>query len=172
MIKAQALGLLSLLLLCGCTGFGFNPQESLEPEVRQFNGGIRWGRYDEVANRLAPEVRAHYMDRINALGDEIEILDYEVTRVDLAPEGKKATARVEISWTSQRRGIVEHTSVAQNWERHKGTLAWQVVKQVRVRGAPMFLFDEPAAKKPAPPPPPSEQPQGQPDKGGDGRGPG
>jgi hypothetical protein len=52
----------------------------------------------------------------------------------------RATVKVDWSWTLKRAGIVEKTTTRQSWEERSG--GWVMVREERLRGAPLAIFDE------------------------------
>lgn len=169
-----------LFALPGCILAGSNRDETVRV-FREFNADLRWGRNELVLPRLQPALRARFSAQLQALGDDLEFLDEEMTALDVQRAQKgpdRAQARVELSWTSRRTGIVQRTTVIVHWE--TGGANWLVARLVRVRGAPLPLFDEPPAQKPAAAPEgapaaapaaPSEQPQREPEQREGGGGP-
>ncbi len=134
-----------LLLLAGCFGaMGYSTIEQVTTAAREYNNDVRWGRYDEAAKHVPPDVRQRFIDRHSSLDDELEIADYELTNIDIDKKKQTADARVEYTWTLRRRGLVEKTTTRQRWERRDGD--WVVAREERVKGAPLVLFDEPEKK--------------------------
>lgn len=136
--------LLILGLLAGCAVLNNSNRDEMLRVVREYNDGIRWGRYDQVTPRLAQDQRRRFLDRLGG-AEELEILDYDISSIDILPNNK-AQVRVQVTWSLRTQGIARRTEVLESWEQ-RGISQWQVVKQVRVRGAPLFLFDEPPPTK-------------------------
>jgi hypothetical protein len=138
----MALGVASL---AGCiAGMGYTTRDRVTAAAREYNEGVRWGRLEQAAAHLERARRAGFVDRHKALEDELEIADYELVSLELDKSDKKlprATARVEYTWSLKRRGLVEKTSTDQRWEERDGE--WLLAAEVRVKGAPLSLFDEP-----------------------------
>lgn len=138
----------ALLLLGGCfANMGYSTLEQVSNAAREYNNDVRWGRYDQAAKHVATSDRQRFIDRHASLEDELEIADYEMTDVQVAKNKKTATARVEYTWSLKTRGIVEKTTTRQSWERHDQD--WIVASEVRVKGAPLVLFDEEKRDAPA-----------------------
>lgn len=132
-------GAVAALLLFGCLP-GMSKRERLTEAVREFNDGVRWGKYELSVMHLAVADRRRFADRHTALADELEIADYEVQRIDVDSKTDTAEVLVDISWSLKHRGLLERTQVAQKWEERLGQ--WVMVKEERRSGAPMSLFDE------------------------------
>ena len=116
----------------------FSDREKLVMAVREYNDGVRWSRLDQAVGRMVPDSRQRFLDRHAALAEELDITDYDVTRIDV--ERETATVTVEVSWSLKRRGLLERTIVVEDWKRQRGD--WVLVKESRLRGAPLTLFDE------------------------------
>src|SRR5437867_1154924 len=108
----------AVLGLAGCLLATSNRDEIIR-QFREFNSDLRWGRHELVLPRLAPKERARFAAQLQALGDDIEFLDEEMTGLDVQRGQRghdRAQCRVELSWTNRRTGIVERTSVVEHWE--------------------------------------------------------
>ncbi len=154
MLRALAAAALSAGLLAGCGMATFSQRDELMTAVDEFNDGIRWGAMDRSARYLPVELRKRFAERWASLEDELEIMDYEVQRLEINKGGKGPTTadvRVDVSWSLKRSGILERTVMQQHWEQRVG--GWMVARQTRLKGAPLPLVIEPAAPselRPAP----------------------
>jgi hypothetical protein len=131
------------LALSGCLLMDYSAKDRLANATREYNDGVRWGRYEAASQHVPADKRQGFIDRHKNLEDELEIADYEL--VSLTLEGKKqdrARAHVEYTWTMKRRGLVEKTSTEQLWEQRGST--WVLASETRTKGEPLTLFDEPA----------------------------
>jgi hypothetical protein len=126
--------------LGGCGG-GQKTTDDLLFDVRGYQEGLRWRKYEDSAARLAPSAREDFLDKRDELDDELRVDDYEIMRVKMTDEGKKATVQVKITWHMDRVGVVKDTVVEQGWERHK--VGWILVGEKRKRGAEMPGVEEP-----------------------------
>ena len=136
------------LTLSGCIiGGGYSTRDKVTEAAREYNDGVRWGKYDQAAKHVLRDKRDAFVERHKALEDELEIADYELTQIDIDKSKKptKVTARVDYTWTLKRRGLVEKTTTEQQWEERDGE--WVVAREERVKGAPLSLFDEPSKPK-------------------------
>ena len=144
------LGVAVVLLIAfgGCiAGMGYSTKDKVTEAARDYNDGVRWGRYEQAGQHLAKDKRDAFVERHKALDDELEIADYEMTSIEVDKSDRKVTrayAHLDYTWTLKRRGLVERTSTKQTWEEHDGD--WVMTKEERVKGAPLTLFDEPAHK--------------------------
>lgn len=142
-LPCRLLTCLLLLAAPGCISSGNSPSESLLYAVRDFNTELRWGRYDQIAPYLRPEVRDRYLEQLQSLGEDVEVVDQELTQIALTgPE--QATARVQWSWTSKKRGLLERTSLKQHWGLARGR--WVLLRQERMAGPPLKPLEDPTAQ--------------------------
>jgi hypothetical protein len=146
----RALSLAFVALAAGCMLDGYSAREKVATAAREYNDGVRWGRFEVAAEHVQPEKRRRFVERHKALEEELEIADYEMTGIELDGKKERATAHVEYTWTLKRVGLVEKTATEQVWELAGGR--WIVASETRVRGKPLSLFDEPPRKAELAPP--------------------
>ncbi len=143
-----ALAVLAVLFLPGCVaGAGYSTRDRVTNAAREYNDGVRWSKWEQAASHIAKDERTHFLERHQALEDELEIADYEMVAIDIDKSDRKkdkATARIDYTWTLKRQGLVQKTSTIQKWEEKDG--GWVMAREERVKGAPLTLFDEPAPK--------------------------
>jgi hypothetical protein len=136
---------LSTTLLGGCIiGAGYSTRDRATQAAREYNDDVRWGRYEQAGQHVAKEKRQSFVERHKALDEELEIADYEILHLEIDKSDRKltkVTASVDYTWSLKRRGLVEKTSTKQFWEENDGD--WVMVREERVKGAPLTLFDEP-----------------------------
>jgi hypothetical protein len=137
MVRALAWALI-VFSVGGCFG-GISRRDELLIAVHEYADGIRWGKIEQSAIHLPVERRQAFAEKCGALEDELEVVDYEVQRVELDRATDAATVRVTVSWSLKRRGIIERTVVEQRWEQ-RGS-AWVLTKQSRLRGSPLTILD-------------------------------
>jgi hypothetical protein len=129
----------------GCiAGMGYSTVDKVTSAAREYNQDVRWGRYEQAAEKLPKELRQRFIERRASLDDELQIADYELVSIDVDKKARTAKARVDYSWTLKRRGLVEKTTTRQDWEERDGQ--WLMTKETRTRGAPLVLFEEPPAR--------------------------
>jgi hypothetical protein len=139
---------LVLLCLAGCVVTPTQRrEETLVREAREFNDDIRWGRYEQLHLSLPPEEAQLMVSRAAALGDDLEVGDYEVVSIHFAGGSEAATSVVKFSWYSKRDMIVHSSVIEQRWEYQAGK--WMLTKQRRLRGDRFPLIPE-AVPPPAP----------------------
>jgi hypothetical protein len=137
-----ALGVALGVALAGCiTGMGYSTVDQVTNAAREYNNDVRWGRYEQAATHVPRDKRARFVEKRSQLDDELEIADFELVNIVIDKQKETASARVDYTWMLKERGIVEKTTTKQNWERRDGV--WVVAQEVRVKGTPLSLFDEP-----------------------------
>jgi hypothetical protein len=132
----------------GCmVGMGYSARDKVTEAAREYNDGVRWGKYEQAAKHVASERRQQFVDRHKALDEELEIADYEMVsmgEIDKSDRKKyKSVANMDYTWTLRSQGLVKKTSTKQFWEEQDG--GWVMTREERVKGAPLTLFEEPKA---------------------------
>lgn len=122
----------ALCVACGAPQV--RSENDLSESIRQFNDGVRWGRFAVAASSIPPPQRSRFVDEMDERADDLKITDYEVVRVD--PRGaREARVHIKLSWYKASEGTVHETHALQTWERHGKT--WWMVDETRLRGAEM-----------------------------------
>jgi hypothetical protein len=122
-------------------------EDTLIREARQFNDDFRWGRYETLSASLPHDEAQLFMERANAVGDDLVLADYEVNSINFGKDSEVAKVNVSLQWYSRRDPIVHSTVLEQRWELRDGR--WLVAHQRRLRGDRFPLIPEPVAP-PAP----------------------
>jgi hypothetical protein len=136
---------LAAVLMSGCiAGAGYSTRDKLMDATHEYADGVRWGKLEQASLHVPAPQRRSFIERHQALEDELEIADCELVNLVIDPKKDRATARYDYVWTLKRRGLVEKTTTDQTWERSSGD--WLLASEVRVKGAPLSLFEEPAKK--------------------------
>ncbi len=124
---------------------GYSSTEKVTLAAREYNEDVRWGRFDQAASKIIKEERNRFIEKRSNFGDDLEIADYEITGIEVDKKKQTATARVEYQWMLKNRQLLEKTVTRQEWE--KRGFEWVIVKEVRVKGAPLAIFDEKKAEE-------------------------
>ncbi len=143
---------LACALGAGCAGSILSSRDELKLAIQDFNEGVRWGKVEQSAARLPVDLRAGFAERYAGLEDDLEIMDYDVQRIDWDRAADRALVRVDMQWSLKRRGLVERTIVEEEWLKKGG---WVLVAAKRLKGSPLPVFEGLA---PAAPPPGSPAP--------------
>ena len=131
--------LLCALLLPAClTGDGLS--DKLRDATRAYNGALRWGDIDRAAEYLPITSQQMFLDTQDKAREELVIVEYEMTRLDLDHERGVAASRALITWHTQDVFIVKNTIVDQLWQFHEGDFV--LVDERRAGGEPLPIFAE------------------------------
>ncbi len=132
------------VLFVACGAPQVKNEYDLSESIRQFNEGVRWGRYSVAASSIPPPQRSQFVDEMDERSTELKITDYEVVNVD--PRGdREARVQVKVSWYKASEGTVHETHAIQTWERHGKS--WWMVDETRLRGTEMPGLAESAMKE-------------------------
>ena len=139
--------LLPALALSGCflMSNSYSTREQVLTAAREYNDGVRWGKFEQAANKVPKAKRKAFFEKHKVLEEELDISDYEIGAVDVDKSDKKhikVTTRVDYTWVLKREGLVQKTSTKQRWEEQNSE--WVMVGEERVKGTPLTLFDEPS----------------------------
>jgi hypothetical protein len=130
---------LSAGLVTGCMS-GDGMQEKLRDATRAYNGSVRWGDADRAVAWLPVESQQGYLERFEKLEDQLVIVDYQMTRLDLDRTNGIAASRAEIMWHTEDELVVKTTRVDQLWQFHEGQFV--LVDERRAGGDTLALFAE------------------------------
>lgn len=111
--------------LAGCSGGAGKQNEDLLENVRTFQEGIRWRKYDQAAEYLPSAARERFLDTHDDIDSDFRIDDYELERVKVTGEHTRATVQVKYTWHLESRGIVHDTVLEESWERQGKT--WRMI---------------------------------------------
>jgi 5,10-methenyltetrahydromethanopterin hydrogenase len=135
--------ILITVLMLGCGAAQVHPEEDLPDSIRQFNDGVRWGRYEVAASSIPAIQRAQFVDDMDERANDLKITDYDIVKVD--PHGsREAHVQIKISWYKASEGTVHETHALQTWERQGKT--WLMVEEKRLRGSEMPGLSESVMK--------------------------
>ena len=147
--RAHGLCLLLLTALAGgCLAPSQRREEGLTKAAVEYNNELRWGRYEHMDRFLSKDESAALIVRGRDLGDDFGIAENELALVQIAPGAEKATVVTEVAWYSQRRALLNKSTIEQHWQWSDGR--WLLADQRRIHGARFPLVPEPLAKPPAP----------------------
>lgn len=141
MRPSVAVTVVALLLSLGSAcAMGDGMQEKLRDATMGYNSSLRWGDIDRAVAWIPLEAHDAFLNRHEEVEEELVIVDYEMTRLDLDKETGIAGSRAEITWHTDRRLIVETTRVDQLWQFHEGKFV--LVDERRAGGSPLAIFAE------------------------------
>jgi hypothetical protein len=132
------------LALAGCLSASQRRQDDLMRDARMFNDDLRWARWDQMGSAMQAEDRRLLLERVDLVGSDLVICDYEVKNVHFDAGSSAATVTVFVEWYSKADPSVRNTTIEQRWESRDGR--WLMIKQRRSHGARFPLVTEPADK--------------------------
>ena len=94
---------LALLALAPACATGDGMQNKLYDATSAYNRSLRWGDIDRAAGWLPAPSQPSFLAHYDELSDELVIVDYELTRLDLDKESGIATSRAEMKLHTMRR---------------------------------------------------------------------
>jgi len=96
----------------------------------KFTQYVRWGRFQEAAKFVDPELREEFMSCAPEFSD-LRFSDYEITRVDIG-EGLQS-ASVEVRYTGYLLNMPFERSVdlTEEWTRDESTGVWTVKLDIK-----------------------------------------
>jgi hypothetical protein len=130
---------LAILLAAGCmTGDGM--QTKLRDASTEYNRSLRWQDLDVAATYLPVESKQAFLAAYEELGEELVVVDYELTRLDLDKTTGVAASRAQIWWHPDDSTVIENTIVDQLWQFHEGRFV--LVDERRSGGTRLAVFAE------------------------------
>jgi hypothetical protein len=136
---------LLLVLVGGCSLTAAQKREDLMDDLRDYQEGLVWKRYDRSAGYLQPGDREAFLDAHEAADDEMIVDEYEIQRVTLEHGHEEAKVQVKYRWHLDSEGIVKETVVEEAWTAKNGK-SWSLVDAWRKHGQPMpSIHDAPEA---------------------------
>ncbi len=126
--------LLALLLLLACGGTQ-RGNEDLLNNIRAYQEGLRWRRYEQAADFVRPDDRSQFLDRREEIDKNLRIDDYEVVRVTLSEGRQEAVAQIRYTWHLDTVGTVHETVMEDRWKKEKP--GWRIVETKHKRGEEM-----------------------------------
>lgn len=131
--------LLATLGLSACMS-GDGMQTKLRDATTDYNKAIRWRDVDRAAEFLPAESQQAFLARHEEFGEELVVVDYELTRLDLDKTTGVAASRAQIWWHTDDSTVIETTAVDQLWQFHEGNFV--LVDERRSAGERLGLFAE------------------------------
>lgn len=135
----RAAVLLAMVGFSGCmTGDGM--QSKLRDATTEYNRALRWRDIDRAAEFLPAESQQAFLRMHEEFDEELVVVDYELTRLDLDKTNGVAASRAQIWWHTDASTVIESTAVDQLWQFHEGNFV--LVDERRSAGERLGLFPE------------------------------
>jgi hypothetical protein len=138
-----------VLVVAACAGSAQERNEALTDDVRSFQDGVRWKRYEEAAAFVPPDRREKFLDDRDEIDHDLRIDDFEVERVKVGSGASEAIVQVRFTWHLDSVGAVHETVVDERWK--KAGKSWHIVSAEHKRGEkmPAVIDDEKPESQPA-----------------------
>ncbi|MFT3691638.1 MAG: hypothetical protein QM831_00770 [Kofleriaceae bacterium] len=134
--------LLLVVMLAACGGAP-KAADSLADSIREYNEGVRWGRFEVAAKNIPQKQRSQFVDDNDERAKDVKITQYDIVNVD--QKGKReAKVHIKMEWYSDKEMLVHETHAVQTWE--KQGKDWMMVDESRLKGSEMPGLQEPLAK--------------------------
>jgi len=124
----------ALLTQFGCAFGEFRPddpfkrQYELEQSQKRYSDLVRWSKFDEAAQFVAPEERRAYRDRMPDF-NEIRFTDHSTGPWELDEEKRHTVIEVTYTGYSMRTPIEIEVHETQTWTREGNNSSWRVVSE-------------------------------------------
>jgi hypothetical protein len=122
--------------LVGCASF-YN-RDDLDIALAQHHIDLRWGRLENAAQRVAPEMRSAFLQTWAARLQDVELQDIEVAAVSLTEDGAAADVVVVVTWVERATMQVRTTQIPERWSR--GEDGWRAATPATL-AAPVGVGD-------------------------------
>src|SRR5262245_8868763 len=104
-----------LVSLIACASSSTRSADLLN-DVRTFQEGLRWRKYEMAADYVPAAMRERFLDAHEEMDNELRVDDYEMQRVKVESGGNDAYVRVKYTWHRESVGTVHETVTEQHWE--------------------------------------------------------
>ena len=115
-MKLLALALSVAGLLGGC-GKHLYSRDDLQLELTRHHIDLRWGRLENAAQRVSPELRGPFLTSWAQRIGQIELQDIEVTGMAISEDGNTADVVVAVTWIERETMAVRVMNVPEQWIR-------------------------------------------------------
>ena len=127
---------LALLTQFGCAFGEFRPddpfkrQYELEMSQKRYSDLVRWSKFEEAAQFVAPEGRAAFRDRMPDF-DEVRFTDHKSSPWQLDEEKRDTVIEVTYTGYSMRSPYEIEVHETQHWTREGNNSSWKVVSEFK-----------------------------------------
>ena len=92
-------------------------KEDLDHTLSRHLINLRWGRLQNAAQAMQPELRAAFVETWTALDNVIDVQDLEVVALSVDESGDIATVSLRVVYVDKRTMRVSTETVSQKWLR-------------------------------------------------------
>lgn len=129
-MRIPGLALAAAALAFGALGCGLlqnpiDPTHGLEDSQKRFVRFLRWGKWREASEYVAPERREAFLETAEGL-EEVRLTGYEVLSLDIGEKARTATARVRFTGHPVASPVERSVELVEHWKREEGGAGWRV----------------------------------------------
>jgi hypothetical protein len=121
-----------LATIASCASVTKPRDDNLQAVVDRFAHDLRWKYKDTATARVIPDEATAFSDRLNQQEKDLNITAWEIRKVQMAPDGQKASVTLHLSYYLMPSTVVQDEDVVQEWELRQGR--WLLVSQ---KGGPL-----------------------------------
>lgn len=142
------------LFLVGCLGLTFacgtvmSQRRNVQHDALELNTATRFGQLDHASHLASPEAKKTFLERRRTWGDEIRILDVQVSHINVKTT-EDAEVTVLVDWTRANEGLLRSTVLSQQWH-SEGQGPWRLQAERQIRGDRGLFGEKVQAKHLAP----------------------
>jgi hypothetical protein len=114
-VVARVVAAVALCSLAGCATMW--SRDDLDIALSQHHIDLRWGRLENAALRVAPEMRGAFLQAWATRLQTIELQDVEVTGLAMADDGAAADVVVTVTFVDRASMQVRTATLAERWVR-------------------------------------------------------
>lgn len=109
-----------VVVAVGCGTFG-NNRDDLQQAAALHHIDLRWGRLENAAQRVAPDMRGAFLTSWATRMGGMELQDIEVTGLVVDEAGDSADVVVTVTYVERDTMSVKSAVIAEKWTRIDGT---------------------------------------------------
>ena len=104
------------LVLAGC-GKHLYTRDDLQLDLTHHHIDLRWGRLENAAQRVAPDLRRAFLASWAQRIGQIEVQDIEVTGMVISEDGNSADVVITLTWIQRDSMAVKVANLPERWVR-------------------------------------------------------
>lgn len=127
---AVLLGVLAVSSLAGGCGKILYSRQDLEIDLSRHHIDLRWGRLENAAQRVHPDMRGEFLSHWAARMGNLELQDIELAGVVMAEDGDSADVIVNVTWITRDTMRVQTVAITEKWQRTDD--GWRAIRPVEL----------------------------------------
>jgi len=118
--------------IAACSSVVRTPESVLEEQVNTFHQHLRWGRVGEASGYVDELEREEFLGAYDALGDDYEVTEYEIERVELQEDRRSAIVEVWVQWWQLPSTRIRETTYEETWAYDEDLRSWRMIERLTV----------------------------------------